>query len=362
MARPSEVIYYPSKRAYMTTIKGRRYRLCSADKDDRPAGPNYQAAFAQFQHLLASVDRPPSNCDLVRSCHERWIEHIKETTPKSLPTLLSATRPFVNVHGHLRAGQLEPLHLLGHLKSRPKWGRGMQYAVFNRVKQMFRWNHAAYCINDPFKNLSAPKSIGYSARGAEYLIDDELAQMLIAGCPPSHSDLLTVLHLTGARPGELMNAERMHYHPKDKCIIFRGNAKTGYLHKNARRKRSGDNDRVIYLDDAADEIAGRNAQRGRWLLPKADGTQIRRTSFSNCFLNIKRGTAVSEYLERHERGESTVIPYSFRHSRITAAIKNGVPIKTVADLFGTSIAMIEKHYSHATADKDAMRKAFLRCL
>jgi integrase len=39
--------------------------------------------------------------------------------------------------------------------------------------------------------------------------------------------------------------------------------------------------------------------------------------------------------------------YSFRHSYATWKIEAGVPIKQLADVMGNSVAIIEKHYSHA---------------
>jgi integrase len=42
--------------------------------------------------------------------------------------------------------------------------------------------------------------------------------------------------------------------------------------------------------------------------------------------------------------------YSIRHSTITDLIHAGVDSLTVAQLAGTSVAMIEKHYGHLTRD------------
>ena len=42
--------------------------------------------------------------------------------------------------------------------------------------------------------------------------------------------------------------------------------------------------------------------------------------------------------------------YSIRHSTITDLIHAGVDSLTVAQLSGTSVSMIEKHYGHLTRD------------
>ena len=42
--------------------------------------------------------------------------------------------------------------------------------------------------------------------------------------------------------------------------------------------------------------------------------------------------------------------YTLRHSVITDLIRSRLPILTVAQLSGTSVAMIEKHYGHLVRD------------
>jgi site-specific recombinase XerD len=53
----------------------------------------------------------------------------------------------------------------------------------------------------------------------------------------------------------------------------------------------------------------------------------------------------------------TVTAYTLRHSGITDLVTAGLPLLTIAQITGTSIAMIERHYGHLTAEKsqDALR-------
>lgn len=50
--------------------------------------------------------------------------------------------------------------------------------------------------------------------------------------------------------------------------------------------------------------------------------------------------------------------YTLRHSVITDLVRDGLPILTVAQLSGTSVAMIEKHYGHLVRNDatDALAK------
>jgi integrase len=43
---------------------------------------------------------------------------------------------------------------------------------------------------------------------------------------------------------------------------------------------------------------------------------------------------------------SRVAAYTLRHSVITDLVRDGLPVLTVAQLSGTSVAMIERHYGH----------------
>ncbi|MCW8335629.1 tyrosine-type recombinase/integrase [Vibrio paucivorans] len=52
--------------------------------------------------------------------------------------------------------------------------------------------------------------------------------------------------------------------------------------------------------------------------------------------------------------------YSLRHSYITRSIEEEVPLPLIAENAGTSVSMIEKHYSHITVMTNEARKALLR--
>ncbi len=80
--------------------------------------------------------------------------------------------------------------------------------------------------------------------------------------------------------------------------------------------------------------------------------------------NITRHTLTRmfhQFLAEHNmltnaRGEPLVL-YSFRHTYITNQLLNGVTPQVLADTCGTSINMIDKHYSHITAELAAEQLA-----
>jgi len=64
---------------------------------------------------------------------------------------------------------------------------------------------------------------------------------------------------------------------------------------------------------------------------------------------------------RQRAGIPHAIAYGLRHSFATTALVNGVPDALVAELLGHSgTTMLHKHYSHLTAQSQALREALNR--
>lgn len=85
------------------------------------------------------------------------------------------------------------------------------------------------------------------------------------------------------------------------------------------------------------------------LLSRADGKAWDKDSWKK---PIKAAAAAAELPE-------AVTAYTLRHSVITDLVTNGLDLLTVAQLSGTSVAMIEKHYGHHRADHAAKALAGL---
>ena len=67
---------------------------------------------------------------------------------------------------------------------------------------------------------------------------------------------------------------------------------------------------------------------------------------------IKQAVAAAEL-------STGVTAYTLRHSVITDLVTGGLDLLTVAQLSGTSVAMIERHYGHLRADYAAAALARL---
>ena len=85
------------------------------------------------------------------------------------------------------------------------------------------------------------------------------------------------------------------------------------------------------------------------LLARADGAVWNKDSWKK---PIKAAAVAAELTD-------PVSAYTIRHSVITDLVTNGLDLLTVAQLSGTSVAMIEKHYGHHRADHAAKALAGL---
>jgi integrase len=57
-----------------------------------------------------------------------------------------------------------------------------------------------------------------------------------------------------------------------------------------------------------------------------------------------------------------IVFYSYRHTYLTNAMERGVSSAAVAELTGTSLTMIEKHYGHLASKHDHLRAAAARAM
>lgn len=300
--------------------------------------------------------RPPSVNAVLRA----YLSHCLSCTPRSYKSLRSSLRSFASFCGRVRAANLTPSRAIEWAGAAPGWSICTRYHYLRRLKSAFIWATAEGMLAaNPLAALKIPRHFMPSARGHEFLIASDLARVLIASAPRQLADVLTVLRDTGARPIELLSAEPWHYRPGESLIRFRADAQRGYLHKTARSKRYGERDRVIHLTARAEAIVRRNAPAGEWLFPDAKGGRYSYAAMYRAWKKAKQASRVRNWLARTARDASTVIPYGFRHSWITDALLNDVQPACVAHLAGTSVAMIQRHYSHVAADTGAMRRAFL---
>lgn len=161
---------------------------------------------------------------------------------------------------------------------------------------------------------------------------------LIGKAPADVATLLRGLSLVPIRPGALA-ALTVASFDKRLGVLTIGKDKAG-------------NDRKIKLPKTTAEFFDAQA-KGKTpaapLLARADGKAWDKDAWKK---PVKAAALAAEL-------PASVTAYCMRHSVITDLVTGGLDLLTVAQLSGTSVAMIEKHYGHLRADHAAAALATL---
>jgi len=166
----------------------------------------------------------------------------------------------------------------------------------------------------------------------ETYIDKSQRAALIAKAGDQLGPFLRCLSLVPLRPGALASLTVQSLNTK-MCVLTVGKDKSG-------------RERKIKLPKSTATVFGaltKNKLPAAPLFNRADGKPWDKDSWKK---PIKAAAAKAELPE-------TVTAYTIRHSVITDLVTNGLDLLTVAQLSGTSVAMIEKHYGHFRADHAA---------
>ena len=120
--------------------------------------------------------------------------------------------------------------------------------------------------------------------------------------------------------------------------IGKDKARPGSPHQAAREHRP-----PFFAERIKDKIAAAP------LLARADGKAWDKDAWKK---PIKAAVMAAEL-------PANITAYAMRHSAITDLVTGGLDLLTVAQLSGTSVAMIERHYGHLRADHAAAALATL---
>lgn len=180
-----------------------------------------------------------------------------------------------------------------------------------------------------WKTVSKFKDVG---RRREAFLPAHQRKALIDACPADLRRLVTAMLLTGARPGELANANAQHFDREQGTLALEG--KTGY------RVVTLSSAAVAFFTDCIKDKIG-NAP----LLATEFGQRWNKDLWKKPF---KTAAAAAKL-------PATAVMYSLRHTAISEMIAGGMDSFIVARLAGTSTAMIDEHYGHLRHDKTRAR-------
>jgi integrase len=210
-----------------------------------------------------------------------------------------------------------------------------------------RWISLKAAINAAIKSreIRLSREIGRAWSDLEPLqADDETStdtaylepherERLLEACEPPLAALLHLIELTGARPGKETNPLLVSdFDPFNRTLRVR-DGKTG------RRRVPLTRAAIAHLRSAASGKAP-----NQLLFPRSNGKAWTCGRVAEAFARALAASGIEKPGER-------IVPYSFRHSFITDAIRERVDAMTVARICGTSPEMIRKSYFHLLQDQ-----------
>lgn len=348
--KPS-VRYWSSRGGYCCWLKGVQHILAKGP-DDAPHGETYLEALGQFTKLLALDHNKGTDDYLVSALLNQYRTHLKDTRKSGVPGVFDKmVKGFGETFGHLRVNELSPHDIDAWLGKQDNWNDTSKAHAGTLILASVSWAYKKGLIQtNPIKGrLTLPTPV---LRGREASMSDELMDVLLREAYANRSrefgDFLWALRLTGARPIELRMAEA-HNYQKGK-LIFRWNTRVGYVHKNARKTQR---DRIIYLvpelQAHVEGLVARHPQEPLFRTPKGKGWSL--TSVSNKWWWLVRRPTVVAYCKGVGIEPKSLKPYFFRHGAISRWVEDGGDIYIAAQIFGTSVKVLEARYGHPNVDK-----------
>jgi len=361
MARKTKVNYWATKGGYGCYINKKQVLLFKCDVDDMPLGPNYAAAVKKWIELTtldnAGQQGNRNSIKVICELYACFLEAQKKK--KTLKMFKDCMKSALARFGHVIVEDLRPFNVQKWLdemsEKRPhtvqthrlvSWGANMKILSLKFLTVALNWSmKQGYITSHCLQKRGVVVVPRDKSRGREAYLEEQEVALLIEKSNKRMRDLLRFLAATGCRPGEAFHVEARHYHKKDRCIVFPHNPPEGdWIHKTAVKTQK---DRVIMLlPDMVELIEALIEKRPRGPL------------FCNRYGNIWTSNNMAMYIrELGKRVGITkpVIAYSFRHTYATEWLLRGGSIKVLAELLGTSIAMLEKHYGHLEVNRDKLR-------
>ena len=223
-------------------------------------------------------------------------------------------------------------------KWRAKVGQGWESSSTVRDKykvilQLFNWAVTEQLLPfSPLVRLGKDLSKEAPDKVRDFLITPELEANLYKTLNPSASLFFRVLMLTGRRPDEICCLKKTEVRKLGERLIW-----SIHKHKNFKKTLAPE---TIYLTTELEQITkealANPDNQTEFLFVNQSGKQW--TVYNYC--------KVFKLARRKLKQPKTLVPYCCRHTFITRALSNGIPIAVVAKLVGNSVAIIAKHYAH----------------
>jgi site-specific recombinase XerD len=325
--------------------------------DDLPPSKQFDAAVAAarawFEHL--DLGGGSEVITVAKAC-EDYVAHLREHRPRSADDAEARYKRWVYTD---RLGKVAlPKLTERHVK---EWRKGLAAAPVIQRRAKGAVTHRKRSESSLNRDMTALRAaLNYAQRSRtvtndmawryalapvknadrrrEAYLDREQRLALIANAPPDLANFLRGLSMLPLRPGALA-ALTVHSFDQRLSVLAVGKDKAG-------------RDRKIKLPAATAKFF---ADQCRLKTPEAPlfSRSDARAWDKDSWKKPLKAAAMAAGLPE------TVTAYSMRHSSITDLVTAGLDLLTVAQISGTSVLMIERHYGHHRADHAAAALAGL---
>ena len=331
---PTKPWWRASHKAWYVTYRGEQIQLAKGKE-------NRQAARRALADLLAK-GKPRVKGDLttLRQLMNLWLDRSAKTNqPVTVEGHRWVTGNFCDYVGDsVPAIEVTENHVAGWIAAR-KWQRGTRSQNVSVIRAAFN-----YGVRSRIVEFNPCAGLSYGSPPARMLMmtkaqSDRLIEYARTACTKQLHELLIVLHATGMRPSEAYRLEAG-------WISLDFSVATFPKHKTSGTTRRA---RKVYFPESIQpllrDLATRNPMGPMLRNRKGNPWSTRNTQSRMRWARMRLGFGPECCLE------------SLRHQWITDALENGVPIATVAELCGNSVAVIVKHYSKLASRVDHLSTA-----
>lgn len=295
--------------------------------------------------MSVTTDKPPAQHSVAKLCTRYVTERLPNYAPDEQRCQRSAIKILCSLYGESDAATFGPIALrtvraamvagdphavdaAGSPKPRKPWSRSFTNKQVKRIRQIFKfgisWELVPASVADGLRTVESLKAGQTEAaesrpRRAVPLEDIEAVRTVLC---QKHRDLIDLLLLSGARPGEIINLTTGAINRSGE--IWRADLAK---HKNSHRGKS----RTIFFNATAQAILTRYLKAD----PDAPLFAIRRDTF---------GAAVKSACVK--AGVDVWTPHWCRHT-VATRLADGLGLESAQQTLGHSGAAMTRHYSQS---------------
>jgi integrase len=327
MGRPRKIWKRNGSAYYYTKIDGKQTRLETTEK----------ASQRKLEQLLRGNLIAPNGSVTFACVADQFLDHSQAVNePETYQVHRLFLQSFKNHVGSRLVTRLCEADVDRWCRKHDSWGDNT--CVRAKAIVLAALNYGVRKLGMPMHPLAhvRPGTVGSREK---YLTDEE-RRKIRAAVKGVFADYIFALEQTGARPF----SEVCKVTAADVDVT----AGTWTLSKWKNAKKQKGKKRVIYLTDGMLALTKRLMQKYPEgpLFRNATGTPWSRQSITWRFRQLGEKLGINQ-----------LTAYAVRHGFITDALGRGIAVSVVAELCGTSIQTIQKHYNHLNVRHDVLREA-----